>query len=267
MIGFLCCAIALIYPVLAQKWNEQRDRELISEYDRTVVQNKDAYADELKKAQEYNEHRLSAGRNIVTDALYDPDPEYESMLDVSANGMMGWVEIPSIDVEESIYHYTTDTVLGMGVGHIHGSSLPVGGDSTHTVITGHRGLPNQRIFTDLDRVRAGDRFYLHVLGHTLAYEVCDIRTVLPTDVGSLMIEDGKDLATLVTCTPYGVNTHRLLVTGKRVPYEEESPDGIHAEKYTKVIDYSVYVLGGFILFFIIMTVIFVIAKHRKEKAQ
>lgn len=130
--------------------------------------------------------------------------------------MMGYVDIPSIGVSLPIYHYTTDDVLSKGVGHLYGTSLPVGGENTHSVITGHRGLPSSKLFTDLDKVKVGDVFSIYVLGEELDYQVDQIDIVLPDEISSLSIEPGKDLVTLVTCTPYGVNTHRLLVRGHRI---------------------------------------------------
>lgn len=143
--------------------------------------------------------------------------KYEKTLDVTGTGIMGYVEIPKISVSLPIYHGTDATVLQIAIGHIPGSSLPVGGQGTHCVISGHRGLPSARLFTDIDQLREGDLFMLNVLGKTLTYQVDQIRVVLPDELDDLAIDDGQDYCTLVTCTPYGVNTHRLLVRGHRVP--------------------------------------------------
>jgi sortase A len=142
--------------------------------------------------------------------------EYNSLLDVSGTGIMAYIEIPRINVVLPVYHGTNEDVLQTAVGHLEGTSLPVGGAGTHCVLSGHRGLPSARLFTDLDKLTSGDTFVLNVLDEVLTYEVDQIRIVLPSDLSELVIEDGKDYCTLVTCTPYGINTHRLLVRGKRI---------------------------------------------------
>lgn len=142
--------------------------------------------------------------------------EYESLLDVSGTGVMGYVEIPSINVSLPIYHGTDNTILQIGVGHIEGTSLPVGGASTHCAVSGHRGLTSSKLFTDIDQMAEGDTFKLYVLGETLTYEVDQIRIVLPDELNDLKIEEGQDYCTLITCTPYGVNSHRLLIRGHRI---------------------------------------------------
>ena len=150
-----------------------------------------------------------------------PNDAYELLLNLAGDGYMCSVEIPVIDIKVPVYHYTTEEVLQKGAGHLPGSSLPIGGDSCHTVLSAHRGLPSAKLFTDLDRVSEGDVFYIHVLNETLAYEVDLIKVIEPTDTSDLEIIKGKDYATLFTCTPYAVNSHRLLVRGHRVPYSEE----------------------------------------------
>lgn len=169
-----------------------------------------------KAAEEYNEQ---IKQESVPDAFSvrdgETDSTYESLLNLNGDGMMGYIEIPVIDVKISIYHYTTDETLEKGAGHLFGSSLPVGGESTHAILSAHRGLPSAKLFTDLNLVEKGDVFYLHILDKTLAYEVDQIQTVLPEETDSLAITEGKDYVTLVTCTPYAVNTHRILVRGHR----------------------------------------------------
>ena len=145
---------------------------------------------------------------------------YDDQLDIAGNGIMGYVEIPKIQVNLPIYHGTDAEVLDRGVGHLLGSSLPVGGENTHTILSGHSGMASQKMFTDLEQLTQGDVFYLNVLGETLAYQVTEINTVLPYETDLLGIVPGEDLCTLVTCTPYGINTYRLLVRGSRIPYEE-----------------------------------------------
>ncbi len=232
--------------------------QLITEYNEKAVQIDTKEYDELwKKASDYNKYLVTQNRNIVTDAEYDPDAYYETLLNLMGNGVMGYVEIPKIGLTEPIYHYSTDVSLGIGIGHIHGSSLPTGGETTHTVLTGHRGLPNQKFFSDLDKMKKGDKFYIHILNRTLAYQVYDIKVIEPTDVDALMIENGKDLATLVTCEPYGVNTHRLLIMGKRVEFNEKHVDKeglVTTEEHKVVIDPAVWVFAGFMLFIIVIVI-------------
>ena len=232
--------------------------QLITEYHQKAVQIDTKEYDELmKKASDYNKYLVTQNRNIVTDAEYDPDAYYETLLNFMGNGVMGYVEIPKIGLTEPIYHYSTEVSLGIGIGHIHGSSLPTGGETTHTVLTGHRGLPNQKFFSDLDKINIGDKFYMHILNKILAYEVYKIKVIEPTDVDELMIEDGEDLATLVTCEPYGVNTHRLLVMGKRVEFDEEKVDDkglVTTEEHKLVIDPAVWVFAGFMLFILILVI-------------
>lgn len=265
VIGFIVCSLALLYPVISDAWNRYLSSKTIAQYHETVSGNIKAFDDMFNAALEYNQSMAQAGRKVVTEAEYDTESAYETLLDPNKDGMMGYIEIPCIDVTEAIYHYSTEEVLAKGVGHIHGSSLPVGGKSSHCVLTGHRGLPTQKFFTDLDKVNIGDRFYLHILDKTLAYKVVDIQTVLPTDVDAIQIEDGKDLVTLVTCTPYGVNTHRLLVTGERIPFNESDTGKnglVTTESHHRVIDPAVYVFAGFMIFILLMLVISMVRRHR-----
>lgn len=270
--GFLLCTVALLYPVVSDQWNRYRDAQLVTNYNEKLQFIDNTERDEiLKKAVEYNRYLKLQDRNIVTDADYEPDDYYETLLNLTGNSMMGYVEIPKIDVTEPIYHYSHEISLGKGIGHIHGSSLPVGGKSTHSVLTGHRGLPNQKFFSDLDKVSIGDKFYIHVLGEVLVYRVYDIQEIEPYDVGVLFIEDDKDLVTLVTCTPYGVNTERLLVMGERVPVEELELDeegSVIIDEHDTVIDSAVWVFIGFMAFIFILffsTLIRNIIYYREKK--
>ena len=259
-----------MYPFISDRWNRYRDSKLITEYN-SVITDTDAeeYVEEFRKAEEYNRFIVAQNRNIVTDAAYDPDDYYESLLDPLGNGMMCYVEIPKIDITEPVYHYSTEVSLGMGVGHIHGSSLPTGGDGTHSVLTGHRGLPNQKFFSDLDKLEVGDRFYLHIMGKTLAYEIFVKKVIDPTDVSDLMIENGRDLLTLVTCEPYGVNTHRLVLTGQRVPFDESNVENglVTVEKHALIIDPAVWVFAGFVLFVVIMVTITFIRRMKSKQSK
>ena len=221
---FLIGLSILLYPMVSDAWNRYRDSLLISNYSSSVSSddNSEKIDSMWKAAQEYNEQ---IKQESVPDAFSvrdgQTDSTYESLLNLNGDGMMGYVEIPVIDVSIPIYHYTTDETLEKGAGHLFGSSLPVGGKSTHCILSAHRGLPSAKLFTDLNLVEEGDVFYLHVLGKTLAYEVDQILTVEPHDVAALEIDPEQDLCTLVTCTPYGINSHRLLVRGHRVETVEE----------------------------------------------
>ena len=182
------------------------------------------YTEELQKARAYNEALLPSilpDSFAVAEAAGEPDAVYMSCLNLAGDGMMGVIEIPKIHVNIPIYHTTEETVLEKAAGHLEGSSLPVGGENTHAVIAAHRGLPSAALFTDLDQITEGDHFLLHVLDETLCYEVDQISVVEPDDTTPLMVEPGKDLVTLLTCTPYGVNTQRLLVRGHRVDVQPE----------------------------------------------
>lgn len=224
---FLAGLSLLLYPFVANQWNNYRQKQLISGYEQAVSEKEAAegidYDAERKKAEEYNEALLPC---VLPDsfALAESsgvDPVYMNILNIAGDEMMGSVEIPKINIKIPIYHTTEEEVLNKGAGHLEGSSLPVGGANTHAVISAHRGLPSASLFTDLDQMKVGDHFLLHVLDETLCYEVDKISVVKPEDTTALAVEDGQDLVTLLTCTPYGVNTERLLVRGHRVPYVEE----------------------------------------------
>lgn len=227
-IAALCFAAGILifnYPALSTLYNQLHQGTVMAEYDEELARMEqeelDAYRQE---AVEYNE-RLAGNGGAVRDAFAqdggeDPDdPAYAGVLDMEESGVMGAVEIPGINVYLPIYHGTSADVLNVGAGHLMGTSFPVGGESTHAVLTGHRGLPTAELFTDLDQVEEGDLFYIHILKETLAYRVCAIETVLPEQVDSLSIQEGRDLVTLVTCTPYGINSHRLLIHAERTDYD------------------------------------------------
>lgn len=228
-LSLLLAAGAFSWPYAAKSWNDMLMQSLTSGYEQTE-NNGEAEQEALKAADAYNETlyktggqetmRLAPSGSGGTASIMGKEPntdkEYESLL-AGENGIMGSVRIPRIGVTQPIYHYATDEVLAKGTGHFYGSSLPVGGMNTHAVVTGHSGLMTSHMFDRLRELRKGDVFILSSFGRKCAYRVDDIRTVLPDRTESLRIMPGKDLATLVTCTPYGVNTHRLLVTGHRVP--------------------------------------------------
>lgn len=211
----------LLYPTVSDYWNSLHQSRAIATYSEAVAEIDDNNYEMLwEEAKEYNE-RLKEKKNHLY--LNDEErEEYESLIDVSGNGIIGYIEIPKISVALPIYHGTDEGVLQIAIGHIEGSSLPVGGAGTHCVLSGHRGLPSAKLFTNLDELVIGDEFVIRVLDETLTYEVDQIRIVEPGDLSDLEIEEGKDLCTLVTCTPYGINTHRLLVRGHRVENKKEA---------------------------------------------
>ena len=228
VIIFLAGLSLLLYPFVANQWNNYRQKQLISDYD-SIVSAEDAageidYAAELEKARAYNEALLPSilpDSFAIAEATEGEDKAYMDCLNIAGDGIMGIVEIPKIDIKLPIYHTTREDVLQVAAGHLEGSSLPVGGASTHAVISAHRGLPSASLFTDLDKLEEGDHFLIHVLNETLCYEVDKISVVKPEETSGLAVEEGKDLVTLLTCTPYGVNTERLLVRGHRVEYVEQ----------------------------------------------
>lgn len=205
----------LLYPTVSNYWNSLHQSRAIAAYVEQVAQIDNETFDQLREqARAYN--RTLVGKAYRYDMTRQEREEYLGLLNVSGNGIIGYIEIPDIHCELPIYHGTDANALQVGVGHIEGSSLPVGGESTHCAISGHRGLPSAKLFSDLDKLKVGDRFSLRVLDDTLTYEVDQVHTVLPEEMDELEIVEGEDYCTLVTCTPYGINTHRLLVRGHRV---------------------------------------------------
>lgn len=226
-IVFLIGLGMVIYPSLSNWLNERNSSRVVAGYHQSVSELKETdYTRYLEAAREYNEKIARAGSLPAAVHMEKEDnlEEYRSVLNVGGDGVMAVIRIPKIKVSLPIYHTAEDAVLQVAVGHYPGSSLPVGGESTHCILTGHRGLPSARLFTDLDQIVEGDIFYLDVLGDTLTYQVDLIQVVLPEKIDSLSVEPGEDYVTLVTCTPYGVNSHRLLIRAKQVPYipEEEA---------------------------------------------
>ena len=211
----------LLYPSLSNYWNSMHATQVVNDYAKDVQKlDHTEYDKMLRDAESYNQSLLHRESDYaLTD---EQDSQYASLLAIDDSGIMGYIEIPSIGVSLPIYHGTSDGVLQHAVGHLDWTSLPVGGASTHCVLSGHRGLPSAKLFTDLDRLAVGDTFVIRVLDEVLTYEVDQILIVEPADVSALTIEDGKDLCTLVTCTPYGINSHRLLVRGHRVESQAET---------------------------------------------
>lgn len=221
VIVFLIGLSLLLYPSFSDYWNSFHQSRAIAGYAEAVATLDDEdYEKMWEEAQNYNTTLWKKPNRWVLSE--EEIHEYEQLLNVGGTGIMGYIEIPSIKVSLPIYHGVDEAVLQIAVGHIAGSSLPVGGESTHCVVSGHRGLPSAKLFTNLDEMKEGDLFVIRVLDETLTYEVDQIRIVLPEDLSELEIEEGKDLCTLVTCTPYGINTHRLLVRGHRVENVKDS---------------------------------------------
>jgi len=248
----------LVYPLVANKWNSYRQERLISNYEKTVskINNQIDYDDEMKKAKAYND---ALAPHILPDSFIkaenqkSEDKTYTTALNLTGDGMMGTVEIPKIDVRLPIYHTTSEEVLSKAAGHLEGSSLPVGGKDTHAVISAHRGLPSATLFTDLDKIKKGDHFLIHVLNKTLCYKVDSVIETEPDDTSALNVQEGKDLVSLLTCTPYGVNTQRLIVTGHRVSYNKDIVNKENKKGFTSIhTNYRLWVIigltvtGGFI---------------------
>ena len=266
---FLAGLSLLLYPLISNQWNSYRQSRLISSYTDGVEEkngkNAIDYDLEWQKAEAYNKNLLPM---ILPDSfaiaeMSDRDEAYMACLNLNGDGIMGIVEIPKIDVKLPIYHTTDTDVLEIGAGHLEGSSLPIGGESNHAVISAHRGLPSATLFTDLDKLEKGDHFLLHVLDDTLCYEVDQISVVEPEQTEALSVVEGEDLVTLLTCTPYGVNSHRLLVRGHRVPYVPEEVEDEQASSLLGVSMHTNYLF--WVIFGIAITACFIFLLYRREK--
>lgn len=245
----------LIYPTVSDQWNTYRQNQLISSYENQVSDlTEEDFTDQWKKAEAFNSALTQ--NNLYGDAFGEDDKdirttEYWKVLNVAGDGVMGYLSVPKINIKLAVYHGTADDVLQTGVGHLNGTKLPIGGESTHCVLAAHRGLPSARLFTDIDQMKKGDMFYLHVLDEILAYQVDDILDMVDKDDRetldkALQIEPGKDQVTLFTCTPYGVNSHRLLVRGTRVPYNGEE------EAETTVVDSMLKSVQNYYMLYLIL---------------
>lgn len=276
-IMFLAGLSLLLYPFVSNQWNTYRQKRLISNYDEQIAQKEQAgeidYNKEWAEATAYNQELLPTvlpDSFAVAGASEEDDEGYMSSLNLNGDGMMGYVEIPKIDVKVPIYHTTEKEVLEKAAGHLEGSSLPVGGESTHSVISAHRGLPSAKLFTDLDKLKEGDHFLIAVLDDTLCYEVDQISVVEPTETQGLAVEEGQDLVTLLTCTPYGVNSHRLLVRGHRVPFEEvemeEAPKGLIGGTSLHT-SYLLWVLVGLTVTGIFIAGLYILYKKKNSDKQ
>ena len=263
--GFILCSCLLLYPTASNLWNAHVDRRLISRYEKKAEQISDSrYVEMIESAAAYNQQLAIKSSNSITGKMNEKNAAYEEQLNLMQDGVIGYIEIPCINLTAPVYHYSTEDSLSKGIGHISTSSLPIGGTDTHAVLTGHRGLPNQKLFTDLDKIREGDIFSLHVLGRKLYYRVSAIQTVEPEDTDILKIEKDQDLVTLVTCTPYGINTHRLLITGQRVPHSEAVKDeSVPASRES--VDYGLIAFAGFTVFLGISTIINAFRKKKERR--
>lgn len=232
---FLIGLSILLYPTFSNLWNTWRNDQLISEYSQSIQEIPEAdYSEMWEAAREYNRQHTE---NVIIDVFdkenekeYEMSHPYDVLLDPSGNGIMGYINIPKINIQLAIYHGVGEHSLENGVGHIEGTSLPIGGESTHAVLSAHRGLPQAKLFTDLDQMEIGDTFFITVLDQKIAYQVDQIKTVLPEETDDLAIVKGEDYCTLVTCTPYGVNSHRMLVRGKRVELSQDQEKQIEEEQ-------------------------------------
>ena len=252
----------LLYPTISDYWNSMHQSRAITEYAEQVAKLDDESYDRLlQDAKDYNRTLLTKKDRYE---LSDRErKEYESLLNVSGNGMIGYIEIPSIKCSLPIYHGVDEAVLQIAVGHIEGTSLPVGGKSTHCVLSGHRGLPSAKLFTDIDKLKNGDEFMLRVLDETLTYEVDQIRIVEPQEMTDLEIEEGKDYCTLVTCTPYGINTHRLLVRGHRVANRKDAQN-VRVTADAMQIEPLIVAPIVAVPMLLILLMILLLPKHRKK---
>ena len=257
---FLAGLSLLLYPSVSNYWNSMHASRAVAEYNTKVKElSAEDYDQILENARAYNQSLLNRSDSFsLTEEL---EKEYEKQLDVGDDGIMGYVEIPNINVSLPIYHGTDDSVLQIAVGHLEWSSLPVGGESTHCVLSGHRGLPSAKLFTNLDKLTEGDIFVIRVLDEVLSYEVDRIRIVEPDELDSLQIEEGKDLCTLVTCTPYGINTHRLLVRGHRVANES---DGIRVTSDAIQIEPVIVAPAVALPILLILLIVLLVSKPKKK---
>ena len=269
---FAAGAGIFLYPAISNYLAERQQTEVIHTYQAKVDEMEQAEIDAAwQEAVEYNE-------NLAGDPVHDPfimgsgyvlPDNYEEVLNVNGDGVMGYIDIPKIDVYLPIYHGTSEEVLEEGAGHLEMTALPIGGENRHPVISAHRGLPSAELFTRLDEMEIGDEFYIHVLDETLAYEVDQIEVILPEELSLLQPEEDRDLLTLLTCTPYAVNTHRLLVRGTRVPYVESAVqdhvDRARADR-SWLEEYIHAIVLGVLLLIILGTAAFLIWRRKRKKA-
>lgn len=258
----------ILYPLISNQLSKMNYQKVIDNYQNTVHQKKNSQNEQfINEARAYN-HALTS-TNIV-DVFQNPKSEssneYLSILNINNNGMMGYISIPKIDVRIPIYHGTSSDILQKGVGHLEGSSFPVGGENTHAILSAHRGLPSSRLFTDLDQLEEGDVFYIYILDQVFAYQVNQVLVTEPSETDALRIVDGKDYVTLVTCTPYAINTHRLLVRGERIEYNSDTEAQVAVDKSLSTADIILYVSLFVAIVFIILAIVALI-RYKKKKGK
>ena len=257
---FLIGLSLLLYPSFSDYWNSFHQSQAIASYSEQVTEIDDTtYKEMLQEARDYNSSMsLRSNRWVLTD---EEKELYYNILNVGGTGIMGYVEIPSIAVSLPIYHGVDEAVLQIAVGHLEGTSFPVGGIGTHSAISGHRGHPSSKLFTNIDQVKEGDLFILYVLDEVLTYEVDQIRIVEPNDLTALEIEENKDLCTLVTCTPYGINSHRLLVRGHRVETLKQNSVRVVAD----AIQIDEIIVAAFVAIpILLILLIWLLIRYRKQ---
>lgn len=267
----------LVYPTVSNQWNTYRQSRLISDYEKVVSDMKpEDYTEEWEAAREFDSTLVQNniyGDVFGSDDTQIEDTDYWKVLNVAEDGVMGYLSIPKINVRLAIYHGTAEDVLQTGIGHMNGTSLPIGGESTHSVLAAHRGLPAARLFTDIDQMQQGDMFYIHVLDETLAYQVDQILDMVEKDdhetlEDALQIQEGKDQVTLFTCTPYGVNSHRLLVRGTRVPYNgEEETENTPVDSMLRAIQnyYMLYLILGLAVTLLVILIMKFLFDRKNKK--
>ncbi|MDD6157610.1 MAG: class C sortase [Lachnospiraceae bacterium] len=275
---FLVGLGVLTYPTISNQWNTYRQNQLISTYQETVAaMTPEDFSTEWEQANALN--ATITENNIYGDVFGEDEEDnemsaYRQALNIRGDGIMGYLTIPKINVKLSIYHGTADSVLQTGVGHLNGTSLPIGGKGTHSVLAAHRGLPSSKLFTDVDQLEEGDVFYIKVLDETLAYQVDQIlpmveSTDMDTLSEALAIDDNEDYVSLFTCTPYGVNTHRLIVRGTRIPYEpteitdDNTPAGVVVEAVKDY--YMLYLIAGLVVALILILLLRLIFRRKRNK--
>lgn len=269
--GYLIAFSLILYPVVSNYVNQLHSTTIATDYEQEVSHlSEDLENEMIEQAREYNKSLIGISSFIDpfsdTEGIQTEDDVYNNLLKIDDTKMMGYIDIPKIDIVLPVYHGTSESVLQSGVGHLKNTSLPVGGKSSHAVVSGHRGLANAKIFTDLNKMELGDVFYIKILHHTFAYQVDQILTVLPSETDALQIEKGKDYVTLVTCTPYAVNTHRLLVRGTRIPYKEAKKVDEEVGLHRTIPFYMIVLIGG-IAAVVIIWIGTKIYSRRKEKVR
>lgn len=268
----------LAYPTVSDQWNTYRQSRLISDYETAVSPLKEEDFEKVwEEARSYNgtfeQNSILSDVFGIDEAENIRETEYWKVLNVTGNGIMGYLSIPKINIKLSIYHGTSDEVLDTGVGHLNGTKLPIGGEGNHSVLSAHRGLPSAKLFTDIDQLGRGDRFYLHILNEDLAYEVDRVLPMVDKEdydalEEALKVEEGQDYVTLFTCTPYGVNSHRLLVRGTRVPYEgEEEIASTPVDTMLRAVQnyYMLYLILGLSVTVLVILVMRFLFRPRKKK--